>query len=68
MSSENSPCNHCGEDAERFGLMHHLAWEGLGHLVFCSFPCEFIWRRDKVPEGTAATVAGIAVLAIAALT
>jgi hypothetical protein len=68
MSSEHSPCSHCGEDAERFGLTRHLEWDRFGHLVFCSFLCKFVWRRDKVLDRAAATAAGIAVLAIAALT
>ena len=68
MSPANNPCNHCGEDAERFGLTRHLEWDGFGHLIFCSFLCEFFWRRDKVFERTAAAVAGIGTLAIAALT
>jgi hypothetical protein len=32
---------------ERFGLMRHVAWEGFGHLVFCSFLCEFFGAATR---------------------
>jgi hypothetical protein len=47
--------------------MRHLEWDGFVYLVFCSFLCELLWRRDQMLDRAAATAAGIAVLAITAL-
>ena len=68
MSSGRSPCKPLQRRRrERFGLMRHLEWDGFVYLVFCSFLCEFLWRRDQMLDRAAATAAGIAVLAITAL-
>jgi hypothetical protein len=45
-------CSQCERDVNYHGLARDLEWDGVPH-VFCSFLCEFFWRRAHVarPSG-----------------
>jgi hypothetical protein len=37
-------CSSCGMDVSRHGLARYLEWDD-GAKHFCSYLCEFFWRR-----------------------
>ena len=43
---EITGCSSCGIDVNRHGLTRYLEWDGV-RLAFCSFLCEFLWRRKR---------------------
>ena len=47
--SEPTDCSWCSENVKQHGLARHLEWNGVAH-AFCSFLCEFFWRRTEVAE------------------
>jgi hypothetical protein len=47
--SEIADCSACGLDENLNGRARHLEWNGQPHS-FCSYRCEFFWRRDRYAE------------------
>jgi len=43
---ETTNCSACGINVNRHGLPRYLEWDG-ARLAFCSFLCEFLWRRKR---------------------
>jgi len=46
---EITGCSACGADENENGLARHLEWNGTPH-AFCSYKCEFFWRRSQYAE------------------
>ena len=49
---EPTGCAVCGIDANRYGFSRILAWDEV-RFVFCSFLCEFLWRRKRLASPSA---------------
>jgi hypothetical protein len=43
---EYTGCAQCARDVDHHGLGRLLEWDGLSH-AFCSYLCEFLWRRAR---------------------
>jgi hypothetical protein len=39
-------CSWCGSCVDQHGLARFLAWAG-ARYAFCSYRCEFFWRRGR---------------------
>jgi hypothetical protein len=46
---EPQGCSSCGMDVNRHGLARHLEWGREDH-TFCSYRCEFFWRRMRCTD------------------
>jgi hypothetical protein len=44
--AELKGCAHCGKDVDQHGLGRLLEWDEASH-AFCSYLCEFLWRRAR---------------------
>jgi ribosomal protein L24E len=53
---EIAECSSCGSNVDQHGLTRYLEWDGVRH-AFCSFLCEFFWRRRRDPDHVLAGVA-----------
>jgi hypothetical protein len=53
---EITGCESCGISVNHHGLTRYLEWDGV-QLAFCSFLCEFLWRRKR---DRAHTLTGVA--------
>jgi hypothetical protein len=43
---EITHCSVCDTNVNRHGLPRYLEWDDM-RLAFCSFLCEFMWRRKQ---------------------
>jgi hypothetical protein len=50
---EVTRCAHCGRDVDQHGLGRLLEWDVATH-AFCSYLCEFLWRRARRADDLAA--------------
>jgi hypothetical protein len=53
---ERTGCAACGIDANKYGFPRTLNWDGV-RFVFCSYLCEFLWRRKGLANKTLGPVA-----------
>jgi formate dehydrogenase maturation protein FdhE len=53
---EHVGCATCGTNPDKHGFPHIVDWDGL-RFVFCSYLCEFLWRRKRSANQTLGPVA-----------